>query len=78
VAAPECTLYRPRQSHATPLYRLVETHYADVRDTWEEQYEGQHGFWRSFTDTAVCAYLDYGILENGFARVRCGACCARA
>ena len=74
MAAPDCTLYRPRRPQATPLYRLVEAHYGDVRDAWEERYEGHYGFWRSFTDKAVGAYLDCGILENGFARVRCGAC----
>jgi hypothetical protein len=56
------------------LYRLVQSHYTGVRDGWEERYEGHLGFWRSFTDTAIGAYLDCGILENGFARVRCGAC----
>jgi len=56
------------------LYRLVQAHYADVRNDWEEQYEGRYGFWRGFADKAVGGYLDCGILENGFARVRCGAC----
>jgi hypothetical protein len=35
---------------------------------------GHYGFWRGFTDKAVGGYLDCGILDNGFARVRCGAC----
>jgi hypothetical protein len=74
VAATDCTPYRPRHPQATPLYRLVEAHYTDVRDTWEEQYEGRYGFWRGFTDTAVGAYLECDILDNGFARVRCGTC----
>lgn len=34
----------------------------------------RYGFWRSFTDAAIGAYLDCGILENGLASVRCGAC----
>jgi hypothetical protein len=74
VATPDCTPYRPRCAQATPLYRLVEAHYADVRDGWEECFEVRYGFWRSFTDKAVGAYLDCGILDHGFARVRCGAC----
>jgi hypothetical protein len=56
------------------LYRLVRAHVADVHDEWEERFEGRYGFWRGSTDKAVGAYLDCGILENGFARVRCGAC----
>ena len=45
-----------------------------MREQWEERYEGRYGFWRGFADRAVGAYLDCGILDNGFARVRCGAC----
>jgi hypothetical protein len=74
VAVSACALYRPRRPQATPLYRLVQACYADVRNEWEEQYEGRYSFWRGFTDKAVGGYLDCGILENGFARVRCGAC----
>ena len=74
MAAPDCTPYRPRCPQTTPLYRLVEAHYADVRDRWEECFEVRYGFWRTFTDKAVGAYLDCGILDHGFARVRCGAC----
>ncbi len=33
-----------------------------------------YGFWRSLTDKAVAAFLDFGIREHGFARVRCGTC----
>jgi len=74
VAATECAIYRPRRPETTPLYRLVQEHYADVHDEWEERFEGRYGFWRGSTAKAVGAYLDCGILDNGFARVRCGAC----
>ena len=57
-----------------PLYRLVEAHHGDVRDTWEDRFEGYCGFWWGVTDKVVAAYLDCGTLDNGFARVRCGAC----
>lgn len=39
MAAPAGALHRPRVPQATPLYRLVQAHYADVRDSWEERYE---------------------------------------
>lgn len=74
MAAPECAIYRPRRPETTPLYRLVQARYADVREVWEERFERTYGFWRGVTDTAVGAYLDCGLLENGFARVRCGTC----
>jgi hypothetical protein len=43
----------------------------EVRGQWEEKYERPHGFWRSFVDEQVMRYLDCGLFENGFARVRC-------
>ncbi len=32
------------------------------------------GFWRGFVDEQVRRYLDCGLLENGFARIRCPDC----
>ena len=74
MALPACTLYRPRQPRSTPLYRLVEAVYGEVRDEWEERFEGRYGCWRASTGKAVGSYLDCGILDNGFAQVGCGAC----
>jgi hypothetical protein len=73
---PDCSLYHPRQPRATPLYRLVDARYGGVREQWEERFETRYGFWRPLADRAVAAFLDCGLLENGFARVRCGACTA--
>lgn len=68
-------IYRPREPQATPLYRLLETRYETVKGEWEERFESRYGFWRGCVDGAVARYLDCGILENGFARVRCAECC---
>jgi ribosomal protein S27E len=67
-------LYRPRDPQSTALYRLVEDRYEVVKGEWEERFESRFGFWRGFVDGAIARYLDCGILENGFARVRCGDC----
>jgi len=45
-----------------------------VKGEWEERFESRFGFWRGFVDGSVARYLDCGIPENGFARVRCGDC----
>jgi len=66
--------YRARNPRATPLYRLFETHFGEVRGRWEERYEQRHGFWRGFVDEQVRRYLDCGLFENGFARIRCPDC----
>ncbi len=66
--------YRPRNPRATPLHRLVESSYEDVKGQWEERFEHRYGYWRGFVDEQVCRYLDCGLFENGFARVRCPDC----
>ena len=48
--------------------------YDEVRGQWEERFERRYGFWRGFVDEQVQRYLDCGLYENGFARVRCPDC----
>jgi len=67
-------VYRARRPQTSPLYGLVLAHYESVKGQWEERFQSRYGYWRPFVDEAVARYLDCGILENGFARVRCGAC----
>jgi len=70
-----CTgTYLARNPRATPLYRLFEHHFEEVRGQWEDRFERQYGFWRGFVDEQVLRYLDCGLFENGFARVRCPDC----
>ena len=68
------SLYRPRNARASPLYQLFETYYDEVKAVWEERFETKFGFWRGFVDTAVARYLDCGVAEGGFARLKCEAC----
>ena len=68
------TRYRARSPRATPLYRLVDVHFDEVRGQWDERYERRFGFWRGFVDEQVQRYLDCGLFENGFARIRCPEC----
>jgi len=76
MAQPCATRYRARSPRATPLYRLFDAHFDEVRGQWEERYERRCGFWRSFVDGQVLRYLDCGLYENGFARIRCPECAA--
>ena len=68
------SLYRPRNARATALYQLLEACYEDVKAIWEERFEKKYGFWRGFVDTVVARYLDCGVAEAGFARLKCEAC----
>ena len=69
-------LYRSRTPRATPLYRLLEELYEQVKGRWEERFEGRYGYWRGCVDAVVERYLDCGLHESGFARVRCPDCAA--
>ena len=66
--------YRARSPRATSLYRLFETHFEEVRGQWEGRFERRFGFWRGFVDEQIRRYLDCGLFENGFARIRCPDC----
>ena len=71
---PSLALYRPRQARQTPLYQLLETYYEDVKALWEERFEKTYGYWRGFVDAVVARYLDCGVPEAGFARLKCDSC----
>jgi hypothetical protein len=74
VAPAGAARYRARNPPVTSLYGLFEAHFDEVRGQWEERYERRYGLWRSIVDEQVLRYLDCGLFENGFARIRCPEC----
>ena len=66
--------YLPRRPHASPLYRVLADHFVALERVHEERFEPTHGPLRAAARRAVGRFLDCGLLEHGFARVRCGAC----
>jgi len=69
-----CRVYRPRDPRKTALWGLVDTHYERVKGVWEERFERRYGFWRGLADGVVARYLDCGVWQSGFTRVRCRRC----
>jgi len=67
-------VYRPRRPTASPLYRLLQDHFDRFRGVYEDAYEHASGRWRKVVDDVVARFLDCGVLEAGFARVRCPEC----
>jgi len=67
-------VYRPRRPLASPLYRLLSDHFEHFRGRYEDEFERQQGRWRRVVDAVVGRFLECGVLEAGFARVRCDAC----
>jgi hypothetical protein len=66
--------YRPRRPQASPLYRVLADHFDTFKRVHEERFEPTHGPLRAAARRAVGRVLDCGLLEHGFARVRCGTC----
>jgi len=60
-------------AHAT-LERALSINDEDVKAVWEERFEKKFEFWRGFVDTVVARYLDCGVSDAGFARLRCDTC----
>ena len=59
---------------ASPLYRLLDEHFDAFRGRYEDRFERQYGRWREVVDEVVARYLECGVLEAGFSRVRCDDC----
>ncbi len=68
--------YTPRQPKSTPLFRLLDTHYEEFRDVYDERFAKRYGFWRPVTDEVVGKYKRCGDPHFGFARIRCEECSA--
>ena len=66
--------YVPRRPQASPLYRVLADHFEALERVHEERFESTHGALRRAARVAVGKFLDCGLLEHGFARVRCSAC----
>ena len=58
-------VYRPRRPRASPLYGLLDQ---------DEQFAHTYGPWRAVVPAVVDRFLACGILEHGFAHIRCDAC----
>jgi hypothetical protein len=65
------SVYRSHRPAETPLYALLESLFETVKRAWEDLFERRYGFWRGILDGVVAWYLDRGIFERGFARIRC-------
>ncbi|MBM4272030.1 MAG: transposase [Deltaproteobacteria bacterium] len=73
MAAP-AAVYRPRNPQSSDYYRCVQDHFEVFLQVYEERFERQYGFFRSYIQKVIYRYLDCGDLHNGFARVKCKDC----
>jgi hypothetical protein len=47
------SLYRPRNPHASDLWRLMDEHFDSFRQVYDERYQTKYGFWRPVAGTAA-------------------------
>jgi len=66
--------YLPRRPQASPLYRVLADHFDALERVHEERIEPMRGPLQRTASGAVGRLLECGLLDHGFARVRCGTC----
>lgn len=67
-------VYKPRRPQASPLFRLVSDHLHRLQTVYDERFAREYGPWRPVVAQVAEKFLAYGIVDHGFARIRCHAC----
>ncbi len=68
------SVYKPRNPRKTPLWRILNGHFGEFLSVYEDRFESRYGRLSAHVQKVVERYLRCGILEFGFARIRCEAC----
>ena len=64
-------IYKRRHPERTEYNRILEANFEAFERNYPELFEEDYGYLRKDVMSAIYAYLDCGIPENGVARVRC-------
>jgi hypothetical protein len=67
-------VYKPRRPQASPLFRLVSDHLHRLQTVYDERFARECGPWRPVLAPVADKFLECGVLDHGFARIRCDAC----
>ncbi|MBA3658915.1 MAG: transposase zinc-binding domain-containing protein, partial [Gemmatimonadales bacterium] len=65
---------KPRRPQASPLVRLVQDHFHRLQTVYDERFAPTHGAWRPVVREVADKFLACGVLDHGFARIRCDTC----
>ncbi|MFO7786065.1 MAG: hypothetical protein R6V25_15660 [Desulfatiglandales bacterium] len=49
----------------------MEDHLETLEEVYDERFARRYGFFRPYVRNVMYRFLDCGVLDNGFARVRC-------
>ena len=64
--------YRPRNPHASELWRLLDRHFVTFMQVYDSSFAAKYGFWRPIIERSVTAFLKCGDLQESFARRKKG------
>ena len=67
-------VYTPRRPQASPLFRLMSDHLPRLQTGYDDRFAREYGPWRPVVAQVAEKFLACGVLEHGFARIRCDAC----
>jgi len=67
-------VYTPRPPQASPLFRLVSDPLRRLHNVYDERVARAYGPWRPVVAQVADQFLACGVLEHGFARIRCDTC----
>jgi hypothetical protein len=67
-------VYHPRKPKDSPLWHLLEPHFDEFEQVYEDRFVREYGFYRQVISDVVRGYLKCGDLADGFARVCCPDC----
>ena len=67
-------VYKRRRPQASPLFRLVSDHLHRLQTVYDERSAREYGPWRPVVTQVADKFLACGVLDHGFARIRCDDC----
>jgi len=67
-------VYKPRRPQASPLFRLVSDHLHRLQTVYDDRFVRENGRQRPVVTQVAGKFLACGVLEHGFARIRCDDC----
>ena len=67
-------IYRRRKPQETSLWKLLNGHFVEFEEVYDELFQKKYGFFRPVILHVVRKYLECGDLHQGFARIKCPDC----
>jgi len=64
-------VYRRRTPQKSALYKIIKDHYRNFKLLYPEKYQQKYGFFRTEIEKEINKYLECGIPQFGFARIKC-------